>query len=152
MTLGIHLSPLADIPATTLYRILWLRVSVFVVEQQAAYAELDGRDIEPGAFHVWAEEDGDVLGALRVLDEADAWRIGRVVTSAAARGRGVGAALMQRAIDACVADDAGRPFVLDAQEHLADWYGRFGFVPAGAPYVEDAIPHIPMRRAAGDGV
>jgi ElaA protein len=149
VTVGIHLSPLAEIPATTLYRILWLRVAVFVVEQKAAYAELDGRDIEPGALHVWAEEDDDVLGALRILDEGDAWRIGRVVTSTAARGRGVGAQLMRRAIAVCVERDASRRFVLDAQEHLAGWYGRFGFVPSGDPYVEDAIPHVPMMRAAG---
>ena len=67
MTVGIQLSPLAEIPATTLYRILWLRVSVFVVEQQAAYPELDGRDIEPGAMIAWAEENGEVLGTLRLL-------------------------------------------------------------------------------------
>ncbi len=148
MTVGIHRSALAGIPATTLYRILWLRVTVFVVEQQAAYPELDGRDIEPGAFHVWAEEDGEVVAALRVLDEADRWRIGRVVTAEAARGRGIAAQLMEAAIAACAELDATRPFVLDAQAHLADWYGRFGFAVSGDPFIEDAIPHLPMRRDA----
>jgi len=152
VTVGIHLSPLVEIPATTLYRILWLRVGVFVVEQEAAYPELDGRDIEPGALLAWAEEDGEVLGTLRVLDEGTRWRIGRVVTSAAARGRGVGADLMRLAIDHAIAQDASRPFVLDAQEHLADWYGRFGFVVSGASYVEDRIPHVPMTRSADAAV
>jgi len=152
VTVGIHLSPLAEIQATTLYRILWLRVGVFVVEQEAAYPELDGRDIEPGALLAWAEEDGEVLGTLRVLDEGTRWRIGRVVTSAAARGRGVGADLMRLAIDHAIAQDASRPFVLDAQEHLADWYGRFGFVVSGASYVEDRIPHVPMTRSADAAV
>lgn len=152
MTVGIHLSPLADIPATTLYRILWLRVGVFVVEQEAAYPELDGRDIESGALLAWAEEDGEVLGTLRLLDEGTRWRIGRVVTSAAARGRGVGADLMRLAIEHAIARDASRPFVLDAQEHLADWYGRFGFVVSGASYVEDRIPHVPMTRSADAAV
>lgn len=32
-----------------LYRLLELRVAVFVVEQQAAYPDLDGRDVEAGA-------------------------------------------------------------------------------------------------------
>jgi len=152
VTIGIRLSPLAEIPATTLYRILWLRVSVFVVEQEAAYPELDGRDIEPGALLAWAEEDGAVLGTLRLLDEGERWRIGRVVTSAAARGRGVGADLMSRAIDDALERDAARPFVLDAQEHLADWYGRFGFIQSGPPFVEDRIPHIPMERPADAAV
>lgn len=152
MTVGIHLSALAEIPATTLYRILWLRVSVFVVEQEAAYPELDGRDIEPGALIGWAEEGGEVLGTLRLLDEGDRWRIGRVVTGPAARGRGVGADLMRRAIDHAFASDPARPFVLDAQEHLAPWYGRFGFVTSGARYIEDRIPHVPMTRPAGAAV
>jgi ElaA protein len=36
--------------------------------------------------------------------------------------------------------------VLDAQTYLHDWYARFGFVRDGADYVEDGIPHVPMRR------
>ena len=39
-----------------------------------------------------------------------------------------------------------RALVLDAQSHLADWYGRFGFTPDGDEFVEDGIPHVPMRR------
>jgi ElaA protein len=50
---------------------------------------------------------------------------------------------MQRAIELAGAVD----IVLDAQAHLADWYGRLGFVRDGAQFVEDGIPHVPMRRA-----
>jgi ElaA protein len=35
---------------------------------------------------------------------------------------------------------------MGAQAHLEDWYGRFGFRRSGPGYVEDGIPHIPMRR------
>lgn len=143
-----HAAPVSEIAATTLYRILWLRVEVFVVEQQAAYGELDGRDIEPGAHLLWAEENGAVLATLRVLDEKNAWRIGRVATAEAARGRGIAAELMQRAIALCEEADAARPLVLDAQEHLAGWYARFGFAISGDAFVEDDIPHVPMRRLA----
>lgn len=148
MTFTISLSPLAEIPATTLYRMLWLRVQVFVVEQRAAYPELDGRDIEPGCRHVWAQDGDEVLGTLRLLDERDRWRIGRVVTSAGSRGRGVGAQLMERAVNECGALDSSRDIVLDAQEHLAEWYARFGFRVDGDQFVEDSIPHVPMRRRA----
>ena len=41
----------------------------------------------------------------------------------------------------------GVDVVLDAQSYLYDWYARFGFVRDGADYVEDGIPHVPMRRA-----
>ncbi|HEX5858264.1 MAG TPA: GNAT family N-acetyltransferase [Microbacterium sp.] len=147
MTVRYRMSPLADIDAVTVYRLLWLRVRVFVVEQRAAYEELDGRDIEPGALLMWAESDGgDVLGTLRILTDEGACRIGRVATSESARGRGVGAELMRRAVDHCTRAHPGRPIDLDAQRHLAPWYARFGFEVSGDGFVEDDIPHVPMRR------
>ena len=39
-----------------------------------------------------------------------------------------------------------RPSVLAAQTPLAGWYATFGYVPDGEPFVEDGIPHTPMRR------
>lgn len=147
MSVTLHRAPVAQIPPGTLYRILWLRVSVFVVEQDAAYPEIDGRDIEAGAELMWAEEfSGDVLATLRVLRASGNTRIGRVATAAHARGRGLAADLLRAAIEVLDAEAPGIPILLDAQAHLADWYGRFGFVVSGAPFAEDGIPHVPMRR------
>jgi len=138
-------APLAALDPLTLYAILMLRVNVFVVEQECPYPELDGRDAEPSTVHVWAEQDEHVLATLRLLREADgSARIGRVATAAAARGQGLAALLVARALEL-----AGPvPVTLEAQSHLADWYARFGFVRHGRDYVEDGIPHTPMRRAA----
>ena len=44
-----------------------------------------------------------------------------------------------------------RPCVLDAQSHLVAFYARHGFAASGPEYVEDGIPHTPMRRDAIDG-
>jgi ElaA protein len=129
-----------------LYRLLQLRNAVFVVEQTAAYDDIDGRDAEPGAELMWAEEDGDVLATLRILQEADATRIGRVATAGSARGRGIAADLMNRAVERCVELKPDAPILLDAQSHLVDWYARFGFAVEGEPFVEDDIPHRRMRR------
>nr|WP_199861844.1 GNAT family N-acetyltransferase [Frigoribacterium sp. CFBP 8766] len=134
-----------------LYDLLRLRVDVFVVEQECAYPELDGRDVEPDAVMLWAEEDEQVLATVRLLADhsddgadADALRIGRVATATAARGRGLAADLMRLALDR--AD--GRLVRLDAQAHLEGWYARFGFVVDGPGFLEDGIPHVPMSRAA----
>ncbi len=138
---------LSAVPAETLYGILWLRVSVFVVEQRAAYPELDGRDLEPGAELFWIEEDGRVVATLRLLrDAGEAARIGRVATAAHARGRGLSAELMRAAVARAGELWPGAPIDLDAQKHLADWYGRFGFEVSGPEFTEDDIPHVPMRR------
>ncbi|MEV0270672.1 GNAT family N-acetyltransferase [Hamadaea sp. NPDC050747] len=135
----------AELDTATLYRLLKLRVDVFVVEQECPYPEVDGRDPEPGTVHVWAaDEAGEILGYLRILDDGDELRIGRVVTSPKARGGGLGGRLMERAL-AIVGD---RPSVLDAQSHLTRFYERFGYAAAGPEFVEDGIPHTPMRRSA----
>jgi ElaA protein len=133
----------AQLDAATLYRLLKLRVDVFVVEQECSYPELDGRDTEPGTVHVWAERDGEVAGYVRILDDGGELRIGRVVTAQSARSGGLGGQLMQRALE--VVGD--RPSVLDAQSHLTRFYERFGYVADGPGFVEDGIPHTPMRRS-----
>jgi ElaA protein len=132
----------AALDPVTLYRILALRSDVFVVEQDCVYADLDGRDLEPEARQLWIEQDGAVVATLRLLRDPDGRaRIGRVATAASARGSGLAAVLMNRALE--LAGD--REIVLDAQTYLFDWYVRFGFVRDGADYVEDGIPHLPMR-------
>ncbi|MBF0672736.1 MAG: GNAT family N-acetyltransferase [Salinibacterium sp.] len=142
MPVTFHSAPTRDLPAEVLYRILWLRSAVFVVEQEAAYDDIDGRDLEAGTVQFWAERDGEVLSTLRLLADPDGMRIGRVATALSARGLGLSARLMTDAIARCSTADIR----LDAQSHLADWYARFGFAVDGAEYVEDGIPHLPMLR------
>jgi ElaA protein len=132
------------ITAAELYPLLRLRTDVFVVEQNCPYPELDGRDLHEGTLHVWAHDDGHVLGTIRVLEaHSPAPAIGRVATSSVARGRGVASRLLEHGIGLCRPDAAIR---LSAQAHLETWYERFGFRRNGAPYDEDGIPHVPMQR------
>jgi ElaA protein len=136
----------AELTPFELYALCRLRVDVFVVEQECPYPELDGRDTEPGTWHVWltddSAEDGEVLATLRVLDDGATRAIGRVATAAGARGRGLAARMVEAGIDLC----EGLPITMGAQSHLEEWYGRFGFRRSGEGYVEDGIPHVPMRR------
>ena len=133
-----------ELDTRTLYALLTLRVDVFVVEQACPYPELDGRDLEAGTRHLWVEEDGAVLAYLRTLREPDGRvRIGRVATAAPARGRGLAARLMRAAL----AELGAAGVDLHAQAHLVGWYAAFGFEPAGAEFLEDGIPHVPMHRA-----
>ncbi|HEY1486323.1 MAG TPA: GNAT family N-acetyltransferase, partial [Micromonosporaceae bacterium] len=41
-----------------------------------------------------------------------------------------------------------REVVLDAQAYATGLYLAAGFVPDGPEFLEDGIPHIPMRRPA----
>jgi ElaA protein len=133
-----------DLDTTTLYGILRLRSDVFVVEQECAYPDLDGRDIEPGTRHIWFERDGEVRAYLRVLsEEGSIERIGRVVTAKPARGAGLAGKLVAEALEVI----GNRPSMLHAQAHLAGFYARFGFKQSGPEFLEDGIPHLPMIRA-----
>ena len=135
--------PFAQLDAATAYAVWRLRQDVFVVEQECPYPDLDGRDDEPGTRHVVLDEDGRVLGYARVLDDGGVWRIGRVVLAREARGRGLADALMGTALQL----SKGRDVVLDAQSQLAGWYATFGFEVDGPEFLEDGIPHLPMRLA-----
>jgi ElaA protein len=135
----------AELTPAELYGILRLRVDVFVVEQTCPYPELDGRDTEPGTVHLWyADDEGTPLATIRVLENGEDRAIGRVATALGARGRGLSAELIRRGIELC----GGRTIDIGAQAYLESWYERFGFVRSGPDYLEDGIPHLPMRLQA----
>jgi ElaA protein len=150
---SIHVAAWRDLDPLTLHDIVRVRVDVFVVEQACPYPELDGRDIEPGTEHVWwTDSDQGHVGEahvdayLRVLAEPGGGRrIGRVVTRPEARRRGLSTHLVRDAVQR----HGHSEIVLDAQSYLVGYYAPFGFVPTGPEFLEDGVPHVPMRRAAG---
>ncbi len=137
-----------ELSAGELHALLKLRVDVFVVEQDCAYAEVDGRDLLATTAHGFiadetsGAQDLSVLAAVRLLGDEQPARIGRVVTRSDARGRGLAAELVELAHRR--AGVAGS--FLDAQTYLVEWYGGLGWKVAGPEFVEDGIPHTPMRR------
>ncbi|MGC4990924.1 GNAT family N-acetyltransferase [Nocardia salmonicida] len=145
MNVELRRSWAADLDAATLYRLLRLRVDVFVVEQECAYPELDGRDLLPTTRHLWLD-DGSVLGTLRLLEElvdgVSGYRIGRVCVAPSARKHGYTTRLMHAAL----AETGSATVRLDAQAHLVGMYAKFGFAVDGPEYDDDGIMHVPMRR------
>ncbi|PDT09202.1 GNAT family N-acetyltransferase [Rhizobium sp. M1] len=136
-----------ELLARELYDLLKMRVDVFVVEQNCAYPELDGKDID--ALHLRLMESGELLASARILKPhgpQDPSKIGRVVVSPAHRGKRLGDALMSEAISACERLYPANPIGLSAQAHLRRFYEAFGFVVASEEYLEDGIPHIDMVR------
>jgi ElaA protein len=152
---ALHEARFAELTPAELYGLLRLRVDVFVVEQNCPYPELDGRDTEPGTVHLWfadadadadadAGDAGGVLATIRVLENGGDRSIGRVATAVSARGLGLSAQLIRRGIELC----EGRTIDIGAQAYLESWYERFGFRRSGPDYLEDGIPHLPMRLRA----
>lgn len=136
----------ADLDTATLYQLLQLRVQVFVVEQRCAEPELDGLDLLPQTRHLWLDDEGEVIGTMRLLEEhsngVTTYRISRLCTAAAVRGKDYGERLLQAAL----ADTGDVEVRLDAQRHLVRWYAGYGFVTDGEPFMDGEVEHVPMRR------
>ena len=146
-----------DLTNVEVYAMLAARSNVFVVDQKCVYADIDGLDA--GAWHLLAygsSADGQpaLAGYLRVLlpsqssassDETDI-RIGRVLTTQAFRGKGLGQQMIERALAHIARQWPHQPVRLHAQAHLQRFYGAFGFEPISDIHLEDDIPHVWMRR------
>ncbi|MFD6471147.1 GNAT family N-acetyltransferase [Streptomyces goshikiensis] len=131
-----------------------VRTEVFVIEQSVPESiEYDAYDAV--AVHVLAEgPDGAPLGTGRLLYGPEALAktgspevgsLGRLAVTKAARGLGVGVALV-RAIEA----EAGRLGLaavdLGAQTHAVGFYERLGYEAYGPEFQDAGIPHRSMRR------
>ncbi len=130
-----------------LYELLALRQKVFVLEQ-GPYLDADGLDQQ--SWHLLGRDDrGELLLYLRVVDPGlkyDEPSIGRVVIDKSLRGTGLGRVMMAEAVRRCDEAWPGRANRISAQAHLGKFYGEFGFMPVGEPYLEDNIPHQEMLR------
>jgi ElaA protein len=74
--------------------------------------------------------------------------IGRVLTTTAARGMGLGHQLLQQVLPQVrrLFPEAG--LRISAQQHLENYYAGYGFETVSAPYDEDGIAHIEMLLPA----
>jgi len=122
-----------------------IRRDVFVVEQSVPESlEWDGIDAQ--CAHAIAEDDsGRAIGCGRLLPDG---HIGRMAVRREWRGRGVGAALLERLIALASARGDAR-VMLNAQAHAMPFYARYGFRPVGEPFDEAGIPHQAMEARVG---
>lgn len=127
------------------------RQQVFVIEQGCAYLDADGVDAQCWHLAAWSAAQADPLAYARIVAPGVKYpeaSIGRVITSGAARGTGLGRELVRRAVAEAEALFPGTGIRISAQAHLQRFYGAFGFLAVGDEYMEDGIPHIEMLRPA----
>jgi ElaA protein len=138
-----------ELGLSELYALLRLRQIVFSVEQDCAYLDADGDDLD--AHHILGFDGQTLLAYARILKPGARYEqssIGRVITAAEIRRTGFGRALMQVALEHCahLYPDVG--VRISAQARLEKFYQALGFVTDGEPYSEDNIPHLAMNLAA----
>ena len=147
MSLIHTVKPFLELSASELYDVLRLRSEVFVVEQNCVFLDQDDKD--QYCQHLSLFSDGKLAAYSRLVPAGVSYEeisIGRVVTSPAFRGTGLGRELMERSIIACEELFAKAPIRIGAQTYALPFYASLGFVPEGEVYDEDGIEHIEMLR------
>ena len=149
-TLRWQIAPLTTLDARAVHALLMLRSRIFVVEQACTYLDPDPHDTDGDAQHLLAWHGHTLVACARVLPPGATFAcpsIGRLAVASPWRGRGLGHALLARAIALAASRWPGASIALAAQAHLLPFYASAGFVAIGAPYDEDGIPHVDMQRA-----
>ncbi|MGH1337744.1 MAG: GNAT family N-acetyltransferase [Aureispira sp.] len=130
-----------------LYAFGQLRQEVFIIEQNCPYLDFDGKDA--ACQHLMGHYKGALVAYTRLVplgvSYANAASIGRVVSSPALRGQGLGKALMIESLAAVQQLWGTVPITISAQDYLLRFYEGFDFVDSGKKYLEDDIPHTEMH-------
>lgn len=148
MAIDLSIKKFNDLDLTTLYAILQLRNEVFIVEQNCAYQDLDGYDIEGIHMHISMEKA--LAAYCRILPpgikQAEAC-ITRVISNITFRRQGYGRSIMKHAITYIELQWPDAAIKISAQAHLQAFYESFDFIKTSDIYLEDNIPHIDMIRS-----
>ena len=133
-----------ELSTAELYAILRARQDVFVVEQNCPFPEIDGKDLD--AYHLWFEENGEILAYARVLDCGVSFEtpaVGRVISIR--RREGLGSRILSEGIRIAREKYSAEAVMLEAQVYARKLYEKQGFVQVSEEFLEDGIPHIIMR-------
>ncbi|MEG1256113.1 GNAT family N-acetyltransferase [Clostridium sp.] len=134
-----------ELTTNELYKILRARSEVFVVEQTCIYQDCDNKDYN--AYHLYLEEDNEVIAYLRILDKGisyDEISIGRVLVKNTHRNKGLSRATMVKAISFIEEKLKTNEIRISGQVYLREFYKSLGFKEVSAEYLEDDIPHVEM--------
>ena len=123
---------------------LALRHAVFIGEQGVSEAEeVDGMDQD--ALHILARLEGVPIGTARILIKGDIAKIGRVCVVSQHRGTGIGAAIMQNALEVCRGQFSVKKALLGSQLYAMPFYEKLGFHGIGPIYLDAGIEHRDME-------
>lgn len=144
LSMGMVVKLFQDLSIYELYEIMKIRSSVFVVEQNCVYQDLDDKD--KLAYHVFLKEDEGIQAYLRVLPKDISFEdvsIGRVLTIK--RGQGLGYKILLEGIKVAKDRLKADKIKIEAQLYAKEFYERVGFKQISDDFLEDGIPHILME-------
>ncbi len=126
-----------------LFEIYKLRNSVFVVEQNCPYQDIDNAD--KVAYHVYLKDNDGIYAYLRVLPKGATFEdvsLGRVISLK--RRCGLGTKLLFKGIDVAKSKFDAQKIRIEAQTYAIKLYEKVGFVKCSDEFLVDGLPHIIM--------
>ncbi len=148
MVLQWTLKTFGELTVNELYKILQLRMEVFIIGQHCIFQDADDKDQK--AWHLCAWNNDQLLAYARIFAPGEVYNeasIGRVVNASKVRRTGVGKALMHRPINTVYQLFGRVPIQIGAQLYLQSFYENMGFVQKSDIYLEDNFEHIKMILA-----
>lgn len=133
-----------ELTTKELHDIYKIRTSVFVVEQQCPYQEIDEFDTQ--AFHIALIEKNEIVAYCRLLPPNCTYEdasIGRVLSTK--RREGLATIVLEKAIELSKKEWNTSNITIGAQVYARHLYEKLGFVQISDLYLEDDIPHIKMK-------
>ena len=140
----LEVKPWNELSRKEINDIFSLRSEVFIVEQDCAYQDVDGKDEK--ADHILLSINDELVGYARVFNENIYFKeasFGRAVVKKTHRGEGYGHLIVDKALEH-LRENEQSPIKISAQSYLKDFYSSHGFVARGDEYLEDGIPHFAM--------
>jgi ElaA protein len=136
-----------DLTVDELYAILQLRETVFVVEQNCVYHDID--NIDQVCYHLFSVDQNTekIIAYTRLVPaniKFDVPAIGRLISDKSYRGKGLGRALMVKSIEETCRLFNTNVIKISAQTYLLDFYSSLGFKSISQTYDEDGIEHVDM--------
>lgn len=119
-----------------------IRIRVFVREQGVP-AEIELDEDDRRATHLLASVGGKPVGTARLVITNAKAKIGRMAVLKSYRGKGLGKALLKRAVELARKRRA-KLIYLHAQVSVVGFYKKMGFRPVGRVFMEAGIPHRKM--------
>ncbi len=130
-----------DLTTDEIYRIIHLRLEVFLEEQKIYYVDTDFLDQK--CVHYFIKDNEKIVSYLRMIPKGEKYPyigIGRVVTDAKYRKQG----LSSKLIKSVLTDYKGEPVYLHGQAYLQNFYENLGFKTISGAFIEEDVLHYEM--------
>lgn len=128
-----------------LYEILKARASIFIIEQNINYQDMDNIDYD--ALHIFYMNDNKVIAYMRAFytdKEKKIVKIGRVLTID--HGKGLGRKLLENSLEEIKTKMSAKKIVMNAQKQAVGFYEKFGFHVVSDEFLEAGVVHVKMEK------